>query len=128
MMCIPRQAIVHPKHQGNDHQHHSQQITNQELTAKFTKEFLCFHSRYPYFAHKVSANRAKNQNKVTKKTERSKDSPLLLSVLTIFPQKTRFTFRDSRQKLLTSCDPLHDVQPERGGHSWWPFSHGSRAC
>jgi hypothetical protein len=20
------------------------------------------------------------------------------------------------------------VQPERGGHSWWPFSHGSRAC
>jgi hypothetical protein len=20
------------------------------------------------------------------------------------------------------------VQPKRGDHSWWPFSHGSRAC
>ena len=46
----------------------------------------------------------------------------------IFFFEPDFTFRDSRQKLLTSCDPLHDVQPVRDDHSWWPFSHGSRAC
>ena len=40
----------------------------------------------------------------------------------------RITFRDARQKPLTSYDLWRDGWPARGDHSLWPFSHGSRAC
>jgi hypothetical protein len=70
----------------------------------------------------------KKQSKSTKKIKRSKDKPLLLSILASFSAKKGITFRDSRQKPLTSYDLWRDVQPKRGDHSWWPFSHGSRAC
>jgi hypothetical protein len=64
-----------------------------------------------------------------KKTERSRDYTLLLSIFTnLTYERWRITFRDAHQKPLTSYGPLHDVQPERDGHSWWPFSHGNRAC
>jgi hypothetical protein len=38
------------------------------------------------------------------------------------------TFRDARQKPLTSCGPWHGVKPVRGGHSWLPCAHGNHAC
>ena len=66
-----------------------------------------------------------------KKTERSKEHALLLSVFlrfVVFEPFLRITFRDSRQKPLTSYDLWRDGWPARGDHSLWPFSHGSRAC
>jgi hypothetical protein len=68
--------------------------------------------------------------KSTKKTERSKEYSLLLSVLPSFFlfRDNSITFRGARQKQLTSYDPLRGVKPTRGDHSLWPFSHGSRAC
>jgi hypothetical protein len=68
--------------------------------------------------------------KSNKKTERSKEFSLLLSVLPSFSLRdTRFlTFRDARLIQLTSYGPLRGVKPTRGDHSSWPFSHGSRAC
>lgn len=44
-----------------------------------------------------------------------------------FPTK-RITFRDSRQKQLTSYGRVHDVQTKRDDHSLLPYAHGNHAC
>ena len=38
------------------------------------------------------------------------------------------TFRGSRLKRSTSCDPWLYEMPIRDGHWQWPFSDGNRAC
>ena len=38
------------------------------------------------------------------------------------------TFRDARQKPLTSCDLLRGEKPIRDGHSSLPCAHGNHAC
>jgi hypothetical protein len=66
--------------------------------------------------------------KIGKKIKRSKENLYFFLFLLHFLRKGEITFRGSRQKQLTSYDLWRDVQPKRGDRSWWPFSHGSRAC
>jgi len=66
--------------------------------------------------------------KLQKKQKEAKINLYFFLFLLNFLLNNRITFRDARQKPLTSYDPWRDVQPVRDDHSWWPFSHGSRAC
>jgi hypothetical protein len=67
--------------------------------------------------------------KIMKKQKEAKNSLYFFLFFLHFLSETAcFTFRDARQKQLTSCGPLRGVKPTRGDHSLWPFSHGSRAC
>ena len=94
MVGVLVESVVHAYYQQHDDERHRYEVPNQELTTELAEEFFCFHLLLLYFGTKVH-----------KKTERSKEFTLLLSILTHFLSSSRITFRDSRQKLSTSCGP-----------------------
>ena len=77
---------------------------------------------------KVRINEWKTKFVTTKNRKKQRLFSTSFYFNSFFYEIRRITFRDSRQKPLTSYVLWHDVKPKRGGRSSWPFFHGSRAC
>jgi hypothetical protein len=120
MMGIPLQTILNTQAQSHNHKYHRQKITQEIDTHELPKEFLYLHGC------KDTNKRAKNKAKAQKNKKKQRLFSTSFYFYFIFCENG-ITFRGSRQKQLTSYDLWRDVQPIRGDHSWWPFSHGSRA-